>query len=111
MTRSRNSASAQRAIAQECSKSSAQGFRKKGQGIYMTRMRQIVDGGDKECDCGSGFPQIAHSIAETTKEVESMGDQGEGTARDSDCLYPRRGLLSAQRKCFHKMDEKGSPPL
>ena len=26
----------------------------------MTCMCQIVDGGDKECDRGSGFPQIAH---------------------------------------------------
>ena len=43
-------------------------------------------------------PLPSSPIAETTKEVESMGDQGEGTARDSDSLYPRRGLLSAQRK-------------
>ena len=36
-----------------------------------------------------------HFIAETTKEVESMGDQGEGTARDSDLIAHGvlRGLL------------------
>ena len=37
-------------------------------------------------------------IVEPTKEGGNMGDKGEGTARDSDSLCPRRGLLSAQRK-------------
>ena len=35
----------------------------------MTRMRQIVDGGDKESDRGSGFPQIAHSYLGNSDEL------------------------------------------
>ena len=67
--RNRGTGCAQRAIVQESSRSSAQGRRNKGQGIYMTRMRQIVDGGDNECDRGSGFPQIAHSYLGNSDEL------------------------------------------
>ena len=69
LTRNRGSVCTQCAIVQECSRSSAQGRRNKGQGIYMTRMRQIADGGDKECNRGSGFPQIAHSYLGNSDEL------------------------------------------
>ena len=69
LTRNRGSACAQRAIVQEGSRSSAQGRRNRGQRINMTRMRQIVDGGDKECDRGSGFPQITHSYLGNSGEL------------------------------------------
>ena len=67
--RNTGSVCTQRASVQDCSRSSAQGRRNKGQGIYMTRMRQIVDGGDNECDRGSGFPQIAHSYLGNSDEL------------------------------------------
>ena len=44
------------------------------------------------------MPLPSSPIAETTKEVESMGDQGEGTARDSDLIAHGvlRGLLETK---------------
>ena len=69
LTRDRSSACAQRASVQEGSRSSAQGIKDKGQWIYMINMRQIIDCGDKECNRGSGFPQIAHSYLGNDDEL------------------------------------------
>ena len=69
LSRDRSSACARRAIVLDGSRSSVQEIKDKGQVIYMTHMRQIIDGGDKECDRIAGFLQIVHSYLGNSDEL------------------------------------------
>ena len=53
------------------------------------------------------------AILEPTKEGGNMGDKGEGTARDSDSLYPEGDYCPLSTKCDHEIlvTKRGEPPL
>ena len=52
-------------------------------------------------------------ILEPTKEGGNMGDKGEGTARDSDSLYPEGDYCPLSAKCYYEISvtKRGETPL